>query len=530
MKDYSNNIYIASAVYALLFFIALLPGSLSFTTQRIGDQGDGWQNVWNLWWARHAIENGKSLYFTDMLHYPNGHTLLLHTLSPFNAVLSIPLQYVFDLNTVYNILVLLSYVMAGVGMWTLVYHLTKNQEASLLAGVIFAFSPFHVAHTLGHLQLISIQFIPLFFLFMIKTSEKASLSNIFLVTFFLVLNGLCSWYYYLFCLIGAIIHTIYTIVVGRDWPRFWALGMPLAFSMIILSPLHVDMLMESVKTEYGGQHNPIYYSADVGSFLVPGEVQSWGRYVDIRASGNASENGLFLGAAVIFLSFFAIKRKGYYSTYFLITAIVFYILSLGFYLHIFGTIYKIALPYFFLFLLFPPMRFMAMPVRFAGMGMFCLAVLAGMGADELYRSGRRKWVTYSIIVLFSFNLLYVPFPSSALPDSYLYGMMYDFRENCSAIDLRDKNHVLYYQTKHQVPLIGGYVSRWTAESEAFLNNTPGINTIIHGYPAVDNASDYLDSYKVCYILSYTNQTLSSAEQLNIGAVYDDGETRLYIRK
>jgi hypothetical protein len=38
----------------------------------IGDGGDAYHYVWDFWWVKKAILEGKNIFYTDYLFYPYG--------------------------------------------------------------------------------------------------------------------------------------------------------------------------------------------------------------------------------------------------------------------------------------------------------------------------------------------------------------------------------------------------------------------------------------------------------------------------
>ncbi len=180
-----------------------------------GDGFDGWQNYWNLWWVKTAlIDEHTNPFFTNLLFYPTGVSLLFHTLNVFNGILSLPLQLAFGLFPAYNTVVLLSFVLGGFGAYLLVRQILGipgGKFPALAAGVIFSFSPFHFAHLLGHLQVISLEWIPFYALYLVRifqvpqridgNPEGIGIKEMLLAALFLVLIGLCDLYYVLYCLL-----------------------------------------------------------------------------------------------------------------------------------------------------------------------------------------------------------------------------------------------------------------------------------------------------------------------------------------
>ena len=64
----------------------------------------------------------------------------------------------------YNVLVLWTFPLAAVLAYLFAYELTRSVMASAMAGLIFAFSPVHVAHAAYHLHVSQVQWTPLYFL------------------------------------------------------------------------------------------------------------------------------------------------------------------------------------------------------------------------------------------------------------------------------------------------------------------------------------------------------------------------------
>jgi hypothetical protein len=80
-------------IYAVLAIGLTWPLAQEFGHAIPGDGFDGWQNYWNLWWVKTAlIDQHTGPFFTQLLFYPTGVSLLFHTLNVFNGVLSLPIS------------------------------------------------------------------------------------------------------------------------------------------------------------------------------------------------------------------------------------------------------------------------------------------------------------------------------------------------------------------------------------------------------------------------------------------------------
>ncbi len=170
-----GHAWLALAGYLLLTLGLTYPLVTQFGRAIPGDGFDGWQNYWNLWWIKTALlEQHTHPWFTNMLYYPTGVGLLFHTLNAFNGFITLPIQLVFGLLPAYNAAVLLSFTLGGLGAYLLARYVLgpgSSRLAAFAAGVIFTFSPFHIAHLLGHMQVISLEWIPFYALYLLKTVQ-----------------------------------------------------------------------------------------------------------------------------------------------------------------------------------------------------------------------------------------------------------------------------------------------------------------------------------------------------------------------
>jgi hypothetical protein len=146
--------------YLCLAIITTHPLWLHLADTVPSDIGDPLLNTWILAWDTHALLTDPLHLFDANIFYPLPHTLAYseHLLS--TAALSLPLGLVSGEPVVaYNLSLMLSFPLAGLGMYLLVLHWTHRRQAAFLAGMAFAFAPYRLA-SIAHLQLLSIQWLP----------------------------------------------------------------------------------------------------------------------------------------------------------------------------------------------------------------------------------------------------------------------------------------------------------------------------------------------------------------------------------
>ena len=113
---------------------------------------------------RFSLLQSINPFCSDYIHFPTGACAYLHTWNFPVTLASIPLQSFFSTVSLYNLAALLSFVLAGFGMFRLALFLGIGRPGAVVSGIAYAFSPYHFSHALGHLNQISYQWIPFFLL------------------------------------------------------------------------------------------------------------------------------------------------------------------------------------------------------------------------------------------------------------------------------------------------------------------------------------------------------------------------------
>ena len=428
---------------------------------------DTWEMRWNIWWVKESVLGLKNPFHTDLLYGKNGKNLIFHANILFLSLLSIPIQLLLSLNIAYNILNLQAFIFAGYGMYLLVKHLTKHDDASFIAGILFAFTPFHFARLLGHLNMLSTQWILFYILFFLKTIEGKKWINPFLAAFFFAATA----YTFLF---QTVIVAIITLIIATERilenNRAWSKTLIFFLTCIILTiPLIIELAGNyNSRIKPGSSADTIFYSADILGYTTPPPInQITGSYfkgVSSRFSGNITENTIYLGLITLIMSAYAIINIKFKTTgRWILLILIFFILSLGPLLHIGGivTVYNrpvvdsdftgdvkihskpvyhiesflwnlkngpdsfsptsdysyISLPYLWISDL-PFMRLSRTPVRFALGVIIGIVVLAGLGLKLFFERNKNPWLPSLIVLIILLDHLVVPFPLSSVNPSF----------------------------------------------------------------------------------------------------------------
>jgi hypothetical protein len=191
--------------YALLSLALSWPLPLHLSTHLTGDPtGDTGVYVWNLWLFRHELLQGRDPFYTSAIFAPTGRAnLSLHNYTVFINLLSLPLQPVLGLIATFNVLYLILGVLNAYAMFLLARHLSGSVVAAMMAGALFAFSPFLTARGTAHFSLVAAAPLPVFLLLLLKAEERPRLRHGVGLGLTLAWALYCDPYYAVFCVLLA---------------------------------------------------------------------------------------------------------------------------------------------------------------------------------------------------------------------------------------------------------------------------------------------------------------------------------------
>ena len=395
------NLWVAPlALYFLAFCLLTYPLILSFSSHFFADSGDGMQNVWNLWWIRKAVvELHTTPWHTTFLHYPSGVSLLGHTLNPFNGFLGLLLQPFLSLIATHNVIVIFSFVVAGLTAFRLALHVTDSYWGSIVAGYVFTFSQYHFAHAEGHLQLVALEWMPLFILCWLRLIIAPGIGRALAAALALLLVALCDYYYLFYCVLAGVVMGAWHVwslratladYARRAWrPMAVFTGATLATSGVLIASL----LRLNASDPLMGEHLAPEFSLDALALFVPGGHWRFASltkaYVE-RLPGNIHESSVYLGLPAVLLAIFvwwqrAAFRHRYPSLHLWFGLMLFFaLMALGPALHVAGAVvYGGPMPYSALEAAFPSLRLSGVPVRMAVMVSLAASIIAAIGVQSL---------------------------------------------------------------------------------------------------------------------------------------------------
>lgn len=467
--------WIAAAGYLVVALVLVWPVPLYLSTHFMGDPfGDPLLNAWILGWDADRLRHGLYGLWQAPLYYPAPDTLAWSEHLLGIAVLTAPIYWLTgNIVVTYNIAVIGSIVLAGMGLYLLARELTGRRDAAWIAGLTFACLPYRVAQA-SHLQVLYAGWMPLALLGLhryFRTGSKRALAG-FVAAY--VLTALSNGYYLFFLAVPVVIIAGWHLA-SRAYRRDHAvrtaallaaaaLAIGVALAPVLIPYLRVREAQGFTRT----RGEMVVYSATPGAY---GSIASGLRFWKTWLPVGAPEAELFPGATLALLAAVGVAtgwRREHVRLYAAIAAAAF-VLTLG-PRPDFGFGRLSTGPYD-LLLQVPGLNGLRVPTRLAMIVYLALAVLAAVGAAWLLARLRPRAALALLAVVSTTaaveglsNVNGVRFPT--------YGM----RDERSAYE--------WLRTQPPGPMLELPVGR-TREATRYLTGT-----LIHGNRIVNGYSGY----------------------------------------
>ncbi len=494
--------------YTLLALMMTWPLITQLGTHFAGNNEDLWTFQWDNWWTRYALQHGYNILFTPMQFYPVGVSLAAHSLSFYNSLLWIPLAALVGDIAAYNLTVLLTFILSGYTMFLLAEYLTigsgrqtvandattaarrpSSVVASLIAGLVFAFAPYHFSQSLGHVSLASVQWFPLLALFALKIVRETKWRNVIVVG---LLIGLITATRLQFLVLGGVVFAIFVavdwLVARREWARgsigrlivAGALGLILSLPIILPA---AQLFTQAASPDELIADEQTWGQTDLAAYFVPMTYHPLLGPLVKPVYENFVKNQAwmpFLGYSVILLSIWGAVKAKRRAVPWIAIGLFLFVMALGPSLRVNGVSYNnIPLPYALIGDKFP-LNTLRSPDRYNLLLPLALAVLTAFGANELLsRVKTRQAVILGSIfgAIIVFEYLGVPYPTiEPLPTSAFHTQLAANAEPFAILDIpldrSDTKRYLYYQTLHEHPIVQGRVARVPEDAYRLFNQIP----------------------------------------------------------
>ena len=445
------------------------------------DPADACIFMWNFWWTRRALASAHGLYWTDLLGYPHGTSLALHSYPLPYCLLSLPVQWLVPglpgLILAFNLAVLLSFIFTAAAASVLAARVCRSCAGGLVAGVMVALAPFRSLNV-ARLHLMATEFPAIYVLCWVAFVERPSRPRAIALGASL---ALCVYSSPEYAIAAAVFSAVWLMYEWRSWHTPTVLGLRTGLAVacvscaIVVSPLLLAQASAIVRHEIRPVRSldeVIMWSPALASFFVPSRMHpvygsllsAAGEYRSPGVYGMRSETTIPLTAWVLVLvALTRVKRDR--SIFWVIAGAVFLVLTLGPFLRLTGSwTTRVPLPYAALYAVLPLVRASRDPTRMLPMATLMLAVVAAFGVRACIARIRSRSAAAIVTALFVATVAFESLTPSTIHATAgqmvptIYQRIADTSGEFAVLDLREEPLPLLAQTVHGKPITSGSIS------------------------------------------------------------------------
>lgn len=252
---------------SLLYFAPLLTRLDSYT-----EGGDSMFNAWTLARNHNCLKGDCESYSNGNIYFPNKDTMLYSEAQLSTGLLTFPLHFINE-NPIfsYNVWKIIATFLSGWFMYLLAKKIRNDNELfSVVSGLVFAFAPFKMS-ALGHLQNLSIFYLPLIVLLIISYIQKQKSRYVFGLLLSLILLFYASWYQMVFVLVAIGVLLLAALLLKLTTPKnILILGTVAVVAVLTTLPLAKEYIRFSRENGAGftiGAQTS--YSSSVADYVIP---------------------------------------------------------------------------------------------------------------------------------------------------------------------------------------------------------------------------------------------------------------------
>ena len=558
-----------------LAFIIFLISSVYITYPLIfhlGDlvtgYGDQYLISWIMNWNIHQLFINPLDLFNANIYYPYKNSLAFSETFLTSSVLSIiPMWLLKEPIVTVNFTLISSIFMVGFFTFILSFYLTKNFWASLISGLLIIFSPVFLDKK-THIQMLSIQWIPLSILFFIMLTKSFKPRYLlFSMLFFLLqfynsfLPGYFLIFFYLIYLFFIFIKDKNKIIKLFTKTNFLILLSTFVLMIPIIKPYY------DVFKEYNAARNirdAIHFALQPEDLIYPNEhtvleplllqisnIKQYKQTDEIK-SGYIGLVFTLLSLLTIFYAIKKINKKNILENSFLTAGLLGLILSFGPALPFAReTIHKpfvIILPYAIFYYIIPGFSGFRNSSRWEMLFIFSIAILISIVLPSILKNNKKSLIIYLLLIVgivaeYNFPMKFYPVTQvkdfaqsykwlSNTPKNSIYITMpiHNWNSPNYAIELERE----YYSTQNFRKTVNGYSGfspfKWQEDILYLFSNFPENESILRikkmgvNYIIV-NKNEYDSLYKNKYYLlgdgDYVIKELNDSSEIELKEKFED---------
>jgi hypothetical protein len=496
--------------YAVLAVLVTWPLAAHLGDQLPNNSDDTMVHFWNGWSVQQALRAGRSPYFTPLIFYPRGVSLVTHNLAWFQILPWLGLGPLLGGIAAYNVALLFNLTLCGCAAFLLTRHLSGDGRAALVAGAIYLAWPYRTSQ-LDHPNLIATQWIPIFVWCLSRTLQEGKKRYALLAGLSFALVGYTRWQLLIPATLVGLVYTLFTLPaviqtvlrrgdrpphqrqtgrqIGALTGRLALAGLVAGLALLPPGLLLLDQLSrEDATTDLLREGEETVMQTDLLAFVTPAPDHPWlgavtrplyDRYYPDRAPHRRSP--AYLGMVALVLAALGAAARPRRSLPWLVAAVLLGALALGPLLRLNGQFHPaVPMPYGAIRLV----RLMRVPDRFNMFLALPVAVMAAYGVAALqarWRRGRSDLVVPVLGGLVLLEYLAIPAAVGPFPRSPWHTQLAQEPGTFAALNLpidplRAKAY-MFQQVQHGRPILQGKIARLPSDVYAYLDSHPWLRSL-----------------------------------------------------
>lgn len=556
-----KSTFVVFLLYLLVSLIITWPLLGRLTTEFAGGRGDQLVHRWTFWWVKEALLSGQNPFYTTMLYYPEGASLLSHNIAWLNFAFWLPLQAIVGEIAAYNLMFLAIYSLNGFALFLFARELIRQEWPAFVAGVIFCTWPYIISHY-DHPNMILIFPLPLALLYLGRLLRRRQRRDVILTAVFLAMLGIGRWQLLIMSLpliAGFVIWVLFTIPEARSKAGLGRLLAAGLLALLLMLPLALPLIQSQLQEEPAGVaiYEPDNGRTDLLAYALSPQMYNQlfeQPYEQIAASVDYVP---YVGVLTGLLALIGLFGRWRYSRFWFFMALVMMLLALGPEVAINRHLYLEGKTPYAIFLQDSLIGdFIRRPHRFNIILALPCSMMAGWGTAVLLHRRlleghkNRTLAAVSLLTLLIVGQTRATVPYTTTPKTMpaWYETLTEQTESFGVLELPsydrtfDKNYMAY-QTQHGKPIAAGHISRLPAAvRSALAENRPWFLYAIENdnFPdfnvtAVGSALAQLHADNIRYVVLHKQLLAGSLpdlwrDWLTINPIFEDEEVIVYQTK
>ena len=389
-----HTLYLAlSLLFATRFFTLIHPGSHAIM------DGDPPLMAWTLQWMSRALVHDPWHLYAGNTFFPYPHAVILTDPMVSLAILNVPVRLLTSNPWVgYNLLIVAAYYLSCVGGAVLTREVTGSKIAAVWGGIFWGFLFFRVHH-IGHLQILSYQWVPLAIAALLRFWRRPGADTALMFVLAFLAQALVSWYLAIVLVVALAVVTLcrpLSETVSRPLVKYYALIAMITAAAILpfVLPYRAGFT-DSTLAERNNLVDSFGDAVHLLDYLTPPLSTLPGRLISDNRYWIWGENTLYIGFVPLVLGAIAlvaaVRRPRSIDRRWIVCGLALvaagYVLALGFVSPSLG----VPLPLHYAAQLFPILAGMRATQRFSLVLYVGVLLLSGAGFAHLIKSRSPRW-------------------------------------------------------------------------------------------------------------------------------------------